>query len=111
MLGGAARSLWPRVSARVGQLLQAAQTVVDCGLRKLHPPGKLAQVELRVLAAPAGHLAQRGRKALETAPKREPLGAGRLAEARADRLADVGGFEVEPAVHLSAHFAHHPHAL
>src|SRR5260370_7498460 len=80
MLGGAACPLWTRVTARIRQLLQTAKAVVDRGLRKLHPPRQLAQVQLRMLAPPAGHLAQRRRKPLQTTAALEPFDRGRLAE-------------------------------
>src|SRR6202521_5291780 len=112
MLGGASRWFAGAAgAARIGRLLQTAQAVVDRGLRKLHPPRQLAQVQLRMLAPPAGHLAQGRGKALEPTADLEPPDRSRLAETRSDRLADVRRFEVEPAVHLAAHLAHHPHAL
>src|ERR1700686_5579343 len=102
-LGGAARSFGRAGgSALIGQLLQTAQAVVDRGLRKLHPPRPLAQVPLRMLAPPAGHLAQGRGKALEPTADLEPPDRSRLAETRSDRLADVRRSEVEPAVHLAA---------
>src|SRR5260370_1405731 len=98
-------------TAGTGQLLQQGQAVVTLGVEKVHPPRQLAQVKLRMLAPPAGHLAQRRRKPLQTTAALEPFDRGRLAETGSDRLADVGRLEVEPAIHLTAHFAHHPHAL
>src|SRR5262245_45410479 len=48
-----------------GQLLQPSQAMVDRGLRELHPARELAEVQLRVLAPPLRHLAQRRRKSPE----------------------------------------------
>src|ERR1700680_5037046 len=102
MLGGAARSFGRAGgAAHMGQLLQTAQTVVDRGLRNLHPPRQLAQVQLRMLAPPAGHLAQGRGKALEPTADLEPPDRSRLAETRSDRLADVRRFEVEAAGSLA----------
>src|SRR5258708_19290069 len=111
MFGGAASSIWTRATARTRQLLQTAQAVVARGLRKLNPPRQLAQVQLRMLAPPAGHLAQRRRKPLQTTAPLEPFDRGRLTQPGSDRLADVCRLQVDPALHLTPHFAHHPPAL
>src|SRR6266566_8986597 len=58
MLGGAASSLRRAGFDRgLSQLLQTSQPVVDGGLRKLHAPGQLSQIQLWVRSAPASHLA------------------------------------------------------
>src|SRR5712691_148881 len=79
MLCGAARPI--RRSAAtgvVGDVLEAAQAVVDRRLRQFHAPGELAEVEIRVGAAPVGHLAQGGRQPVELSGRFEPLDRGRL---------------------------------
>src|SRR6266849_4294492 len=81
MLCGAARAI--RRSAAtgvVGDVLEAAQAVVDRRLRQFHPPGELAEVELRVGAAPVGHLAQGRRQPVELSGRFEPLDRSRLAK-------------------------------
>src|SRR5437899_10537594 len=112
MLCGAAFELGrARVAVRYCQLLEAPQAMVYGRLRQLHPTRQLAEIQLRVLAPPPSHLAERGRQAVELAIRLEPLDGGRLTHARSDRLADVCRLEVEPAVHLAAHLAHHAHVL
>ena len=85
--------------------------MVDRRLGQLHTPGQLPQVELRVGGAPPSHLAQRRRQPVELARRVEPFNSRRLPEPGADGLADVGGFEVEPAVHLPAHISNDSHVL
>src|SRR6266540_5783141 len=107
MLGTAAFVLGsPAAAVGECQLLQPAEPVVDGRLGELHASGQLAQVELRILAAPARHLSERGGQAIQSASRLEPLDGGRLAEAGADRFADVCGLEVQPAVDLAADLAH-----
>src|SRR5882762_3048911 len=112
MLGGAASSLWRAwLAGRLSQLLEPSQAVIDGGLRKLHPARQLAEVELRVCAAPASHLAKGRRQTIEPAGHFEPLDRGGLAQPGSDGLADVGGLKIETPVDLSADLADHPHAF
>src|SRR5712692_1871931 len=81
MLCGAARAIRRSAATRVvGDVLEAAQAVVDRRLGQFHSPGELAQVKLRVGAAPVGHLAQGGRQPIELSCRFEPLDRSRLAE-------------------------------
>src|SRR5438128_11340267 len=112
MLGGATCALWRMLRGHVvGDLLESPQAVIDRRLGELHPPRQLAEVELRVGAAPAGHLPQRSRQGVELADRLEPLDGGRLTQPRTYGLADVGSLEVEAAVHLAADLTHDPHAF
>src|SRR5690242_6180792 len=88
----------PRVTVRLSQVLDAPEAVVDRGLGEVHAPCQLAEVQIRVLAPPASHLAQRRRQLRQRAVGVERLDGRRLAETRADRLADVRRLEVEPAI-------------
>src|SRR6266581_2052307 len=112
MLGGAA--CVPRLargSVGLRHLLKPAQPMIHRRLGEVHPPRKLAEVELRVLAPPPRHLAQGGRQGGEPAVGSERIDGRRLPEPRADRLADVRGLEVEPAVDLAADLAHDANVL
>src|SRR2546427_3711206 len=78
MLGGAARGFRRYAAVRMfGDLLQTSQSMVHRRLRKLHPIGQLAEVQLRVRAAPARHLAQRRRYSLELSRRFHTFHRGR----------------------------------
>src|SRR5438105_15485963 len=105
LCGAAGRLLRGVLAVGIGDVLDAPQAVVHSGLRELHLAGQLAEVQLGILAPPSGHLAERGRQVIELALSPQALDRGRLAEPRADRLADVRCFEVEAAIDLAADLA------
>src|SRR5438445_11368907 len=92
MLGGAARGFRRYAAVRMfGDLLQTSQSMVHRRLRKRHPIGQLAEVQLRVRAAPARHIAQCLRESVELAGRFQTLARGRLPRAASDRLAYLAG--------------------
>src|ERR1051326_4690817 len=110
MLGGAASRVGGLMDLPT-QLLKPSQTMVYCRLREPHPGGQLHQAQLRVRRPPLRHLAQGRGQGLDPAGGFQPLDRGRLAQAGTDRLADVGGLEVQAPVDLAAHGPHDAHVL